>query len=257
MVRGGETGMAEAWTWDVFVSYAHQDAGWVRGWLLPELEAKRLRVCADFRDFEAGKPSLVNMERAVAQSRRTLIVLTPEWVNSQWTEFESLLVQTEDPAGRQARMIPLRLKACTPPKRIAMLTYLDMSDAAQQEAQLGRLVAQIKGMRARRTRPSVTIVGEGTPGGSQKAAGGPEVGVNVEALRAMLYDLGPQGLVAMFQQEMPELKRLAPLGGELVPMVNGIVDYFQARGYERLLTALREFDPELYRRYEGRLLGRE
>jgi hypothetical protein len=30
-----------------------------------------LRVCIDFRDFDVGVPSLVNMERAVDSSRRT------------------------------------------------------------------------------------------------------------------------------------------------------------------------------------------
>jgi hypothetical protein len=75
----------------------------------------------DLRDFEPGLPSLVNMENAVERSRKTLIVITPEWLESEWTTFESLLVQTDDPAGRRARIIPLRRKPCHPPKRIGML----------------------------------------------------------------------------------------------------------------------------------------
>jgi predicted sugar kinase len=34
----------------------------------------------------------VNMENAAAASRHTLLMLTPAWVNSQWTRFEALLV---------------------------------------------------------------------------------------------------------------------------------------------------------------------
>jgi len=52
-----------------------------------------LRVCIDFRDFEPGLPTLVNMENAVERSRKTLIVLTPDWVESEWTTFESLLIR--------------------------------------------------------------------------------------------------------------------------------------------------------------------
>ena len=41
----------------------------------------------DFRDFDLGAPSLVNMERAVDASRHTLLVLTPAWVASELAEF--------------------------------------------------------------------------------------------------------------------------------------------------------------------------
>jgi len=129
--------------YDAFISYSHHDSPWVRDVLLPHLEGEGLRVCIDFRDFELGAPSLVNMENAVERSRKTLIVLTPEWVASEWTAFESLLVQTDDPAGRRARMIPLRLKPCEPPRRIAMLTPVDLTQASEVEFQLQRLVVAI------------------------------------------------------------------------------------------------------------------
>ncbi|MDH4137814.1 MAG: toll/interleukin-1 receptor domain-containing protein, partial [Anaerolineae bacterium] len=78
-------------------------------------------------------PSLVNMERAVEDSRYTLVVLTPAWVESEWTEFESLLVGTADPAGRRRKLIPLMLKSCRPPSRIAMLTWVDFTRADRQD----------------------------------------------------------------------------------------------------------------------------
>lgn len=130
--------------YDAFISYSHEDSAWVRDTLLPHLEGNGLRVCIDFRDFEPGVASLVNMENAVECSRKTLIVLTPDWVESEWAAFESLLIQTDDPAGRRARMIPLRLKPCEPPKRIAMLTYVDFIQPPELEFQLQRLVGAIK-----------------------------------------------------------------------------------------------------------------
>jgi len=113
--------------YDVFISYSHADETWVTGTLLPRLEAAELKVCIDYRDFDPGRPSLVNMENAVERSRKTLIVLTPAWVQSEWTTFEGLLIQTGDPAARSARMIPLLLKPCKPAKRIAILTYVDFT----------------------------------------------------------------------------------------------------------------------------------
>jgi|GEM_PF-814597 len=134
----------EIYRYDVFISYSYRDRDWVQDWLLPRLEAAGLCVCIDFRDFEPGLPSLVNMENAVRHSRKTLIVLTPTWVESEWAAFESLLIQTDDPASRQGRMIPLLLKPCDLPKRIAMLTYLDFTEEPEAESLLHRLVATIR-----------------------------------------------------------------------------------------------------------------
>ncbi len=133
------------YTYDVFISYSHIDQDWVQGELLKHLEDSGLRVCIDFRDFAPGAPSLVNMENAVEHSRKTLIVLTPDWVKSEWTSFESLLIQTDDPAGRQRRMIPLMFRPCQPPKRIAMLTYVDFTDAKRQNLAWAQLIATLGG----------------------------------------------------------------------------------------------------------------
>jgi len=84
---------------------------------------------------------LVNMENAIECSRKTLLVLTPAWVKSEWSAFESLLIQTDDPAARHRRMIPLRLQPCQPPKRIAMLTYIDFTRSEEWQRQLDRLIA--------------------------------------------------------------------------------------------------------------------
>ena len=129
--------------YDVFISYSHADGEWVRGDLLPQLEGAGLKVVIDYRDFEIGVPSLINMERAVENSRHTLIVLTPAWVESEWTEFESLLVSTTDPAGRRRKLLPVMLKPCKLPPRIALLTYADFTKLSERGHELARLVRSI------------------------------------------------------------------------------------------------------------------
>ncbi|MGE0820983.1 MAG: toll/interleukin-1 receptor domain-containing protein [Candidatus Binatia bacterium] len=129
--------------YDVFISYSHVDRDWVWNELLPRLENAGLRVCIDDRDFEIGTPSLVNMERAVDNSRHTLAVLTPAWIESQWTEFESLLVGGSDPAGRRRRLFPLILKPCELPTRIGNLTYVDLTQPHPHIDQWQRLLTQL------------------------------------------------------------------------------------------------------------------
>jgi hypothetical protein len=128
---------------DVFISYSRADSDWVWQELLPRLDAAGLRVCIDDRNFEYGVPTLINIERAVDRSRFTLVVLSPTWIESEWTEFESLLVGTTDPNGRRRRIIPLMLHPCQGPTRLVMLTHADFTDPVNRVAAFGRLVGQL------------------------------------------------------------------------------------------------------------------
>jgi len=133
----------DVYRYDAFISYSHCDKEWVQGWLLPQLEKAGLRVCIDFRCFEPGAPILTEMERAVVESRKTLLVLTPDYLASEWAEFENILASTLDPAARQRRVIPLLLKPCELPLRTRALTYLDFT-GSESELQFQRLVAAIR-----------------------------------------------------------------------------------------------------------------
>jgi hypothetical protein len=63
------------YSYDVFISYSHRDEEWVREWLLPRLQRAGLLACIDFRDFEVGVPSLVNMERAGADLEEVMRIV--------------------------------------------------------------------------------------------------------------------------------------------------------------------------------------
>ena len=131
---------------DLFVSYAPADELWVEEQLLPRLRMASLRVFTP-ADFAAGAPQLVNIERAVDQCRHTLAVMTPAWLAHAWNDFEALLASSSDPAGRQRRLIPLRLQPCDVPPRIAMLTPADFTNAERFEENMQRLLKGL-GVRA-------------------------------------------------------------------------------------------------------------
>lgn len=135
---------AAEFRYDAFISYSHQDGPWVIGVLLPRLEQAGIRVCIDTRDFDIGLPVLVNIENAIQQSRVTLLVLTPDWVASEWATFEGLLLQFSDPTGRRRRILPLLVRDCTPPDRLRIFTYLDLRSSADFETQLARLLATLR-----------------------------------------------------------------------------------------------------------------
>lgn len=135
---------SQALAYDVFISYAHADQGWVLDQLLPTLETAGLRVCLDVRDFTPGAPTIAEIERAIVDSHKTLLVLTPDYLDSAWAEFESILIQTLDPGARQRRLIPLLLKSCTLPPRIRSLEAIDLTRPQGLALQMERLLAALR-----------------------------------------------------------------------------------------------------------------
>src|SRR5262245_26874395 len=115
---------------DVFISYSSKDREWVRGTLLRQIEESGLRAFVDFRDFAPGAPSIAECERGVLKSRKTLLVLTPDYVTSGWTEIENIMVQSIDPANQSRRMIPLLRIECKKPLRIQVFTHIDFTETA-------------------------------------------------------------------------------------------------------------------------------
>jgi len=85
--------------YDVFISYSHRDEDWVHNQLLPRLKQARvgrrkMRVCIDTECFRPGAALLTEIERALLASRKTVLVLTPDYLKSEWTQFENILLQT-------------------------------------------------------------------------------------------------------------------------------------------------------------------
>lgn len=119
--------------YDVFISYSSHDKEWVRGELLKGIEKVGLRVFIDFRDFKRGAPSIKEMERGVSTCPKTLLVLTPDYVESEWCEIENIMSQARDPANRDLRLIPLLKTQCRKPLRLGALTHVDFTVDADFE----------------------------------------------------------------------------------------------------------------------------
>ena len=128
----------------VFISYSHKDKEWVRDWLLPKLESAGVPVHIDFRDFEFGVPLVFNIERAIEKCAKTLLVLSPNWINSEFAQFEALMLQTQDPLNLKKRTLPLMLDQCALPPRLKIFTYGDFRNRSQWQSQIETIIEQIK-----------------------------------------------------------------------------------------------------------------
>ncbi|HVG23981.1 MAG TPA: toll/interleukin-1 receptor domain-containing protein [Thermoanaerobaculia bacterium] len=157
---------------DVFISYSHKDEQWVNDVLVPQLRAADVDVLIDAEDFVPGPAAIQNMANAVAGCQRTLVVLTPNWVASEWTQYEGLLTAYDDPSGARGKMIPILRAKCDPPKWLAIRSWLDFADDARVSQQMARLIRAIKrGPDAAAVK--IDVVNEGLRTLADLIAGGP------------------------------------------------------------------------------------
>jgi len=128
--------------YDAFISYRQQepDRSWARKVLRPALEARGCRVCIDHRDFRLGAPLVLEMGRAVEQSRFTIAVLSPLYLASNFTELENVLAEHLGLETSEHRLLTVLREPCTPRVGLRARLWLDMTDDSELELNLDRLV---------------------------------------------------------------------------------------------------------------------
>jgi Caspase domain/TIR domain len=137
---------ADDFSHDVFISYRQQepDRSWVRKRLLPELEAQGIRAFVDYRDFQLGEPLVLEMARGVEQSRYTLAILTPAYLESNFADLETVLAEHLGLEKSQRRFLALMRAPCQPRLGIRARFWLDVTDDGEFETNLARLVYELR-----------------------------------------------------------------------------------------------------------------
>lgn len=132
--------------YDVFISYRQREPekSWVRQTLLPRLTDAGLRVLIDFKHFRLGAPLITEMERAVKESRYTLIVATPAYFESSFTEFENLIAQHLGLEEAQHRLLLIMRETADLTLRLNYKLWLPMTTDEEFEDNLPRLVEALK-----------------------------------------------------------------------------------------------------------------
>jgi TIR domain len=133
-------------SYDVFISYRQQDpdGAWVRGVLVERLRTAGLRVFVDYESFRLGASLVLEMARGVEQSRYTLAVLSPAYLESNFTELESVLAEHLGLELSQRRLLIVRRAPCEPRLGLRARLWLDMTNDDEVERNLPRLVAALR-----------------------------------------------------------------------------------------------------------------
>lgn len=134
----------DGFRYDVFISYRHQNTDWVRKALVPSLKGAGIKIFIDYQDFRLGAALVTEMARGVEQSRYTLAVLTPAYLESNFTELENILAEHLGLEKSQRRLLAIMREECIPRLGIRARPWLDMTDEENFQENIDRLVYEFR-----------------------------------------------------------------------------------------------------------------
>lgn len=137
--------------WDVFVSYNKADRGWAE-WIAWQLEDHGWRVLIQAWDFVPGGNWANKMQEGVRRAKRTLAVLSPDYLKSVYGTAEWEVAWADDPLGQQRKLLPVRVRECDRPGFLGQVVGVDLFDMAEDEARL-RLLDAVRAAVEGRAKP--------------------------------------------------------------------------------------------------------
>jgi hypothetical protein len=125
---------------DFFVSFNAADRAWAE-WIAAELEAAGYTTFFQHWDFRPGSNFALEMHKAAALADRTIAVLSDDYLNALFTKPEWAASLVQDPTGVQRKLIPIRVKPCTPDGLLKAIVYADLVGLEETDARARLLEA--------------------------------------------------------------------------------------------------------------------
>lgn len=127
---------------DFFISYNSHDEKWAV-WIAWILEKEGFECKLQAWDFRPGANFVLEMQKASISSQRTIAVLSPAYLDSQFAAPEWAVEFARDPQGKKRRLVPVRVEECNPEGLLGPIVYIDLV-GLEGEAAKAKLLAGIE-----------------------------------------------------------------------------------------------------------------
>ena len=127
---GGTVGVIpkdeQGFRYDAYISYVDRepDSTWVWDTLVPRLEVAGLRIAVSGDVDKPGVARVVNIERGIKQSKRTVLALSEAYLADNMADFENTLALTIGIQEGAYRVLPVKFEALDDDKLPAYLSFL-------------------------------------------------------------------------------------------------------------------------------------
>jgi len=127
---------------DFFISRTGADKGWAE-WVAWQLDEAGYSVVLQDWDFRPGQNFVVQMDQAAQVAKRTIAILSPNYLTVAFTAPEWAAAFVSDPKGEEGRLIPVRVRECVLDGLLKAVIYIDLVGMSQEDAK-ERLLNGIK-----------------------------------------------------------------------------------------------------------------
>lgn len=134
---------------DFFISYNKADRAWAL-WIAWELEAAGYTTVVQAWDFRPGSNFVLEMHKASSETDRTMPVLSPDYLAAEYTQQEWAAALALDPRGEGRRLVPVRVRECTPGGLLRPVVYIELVGLDESDSRN----TLIEGVRRERIKPS-------------------------------------------------------------------------------------------------------
>jgi HAD superfamily phosphoserine phosphatase-like hydrolase len=130
---------------DFFVTYNRADRPWAE-WISWQLEDAGYSVVVQAWDFSGNW--VLEMDRAMKETRRTVAVLSPGYLAALYTQPEWAEAFRRDPTGTKGILVPVRVEDVTVTGILAAITSVDFLNVDEPTAKQ-RLLSRVRGERGK------------------------------------------------------------------------------------------------------------
>lgn len=130
---------------DFFISFSHHDKPWA-DWIAWNLDRNGYSVIYQPWHFVPGSNFVLEMDVAGRATKRTISVLSPNYLNSIFTLPEWATAFASDPVGAKRKLLPVRIMECDlTGSLLAQIVYIDLVGKTDEADALSTLLNGIRG----------------------------------------------------------------------------------------------------------------
>lgn len=138
---------------DFFISYTHADEKSAE-WIAYVLEENNYSTVIQAWDFNPGSNFVLEMQKAAATAERTIMVLSPDYLNSKMAAAEWASAFAKDAEGISRRVVPVMVRDCNPEGLLPTIVQIRLMDKDEEAAERALLTGVAKGRGKPASRPT-------------------------------------------------------------------------------------------------------
>lgn len=135
-------------TVDFFISYTQKNKNWAE-WIAWNLEEKgNYKTILQAWDFNPAKNFVTEMDEAAKSARRTIAILSPDYLNSGFAKSEWAVAFAQDPTGEKGILLPILVEECDIQGVLGQIVYIDLVNTNSEDS-LSKLLSGVVGDRSK------------------------------------------------------------------------------------------------------------